>query len=89
MRKLAAVRGELAIWTNLSSEVASTVELFALALEEGDDVLGTQLASDLKKYSKSVESLEFELQLGGVNDARPAFLTVTQGRRRSRRSRLG
>ena len=79
MRKLASVRSELETWTSLSSEVASTVELFALAVEEGDDVLGAQLATDLKKYSKSVESLEFELQLSGVNDARAAFLTVTQG----------
>lgn len=79
MQKLAAVRGELETWTNLSSEVASTVELFALAVEEGDDALGAQLATDLKKFSKSVESLEFELQLSGEYDARPAILYVKQG----------
>jgi peptide chain release factor 2 len=79
MQKLAAVRGELETWTNLSSEVASTVELFALAVEEGDDALGAQLATDLKKFSKSVESLEFELQLSGKYDARPAILYVKQG----------
>jgi len=32
MRKLAAVRGELETWTSLSSDVTSTVELFALAV---------------------------------------------------------
>jgi peptide chain release factor 2 len=79
MRKLAAVRGELETWTVLSSDVASTAELFELAVEEGDDALGTQLAADLKKQSKLVESLEFELQLSGEYDARPAILYVKQG----------
>ncbi len=79
MRNLAAVRGELETWTNLSSDVASTAELFALAVEEGDDALGAQLASDLKKYSKSVEMLEFELQLSGEYDSRSAILYVKQG----------
>jgi len=79
MRKLAAVKAELDTWTNLSSDVASTVELFALAVEEGDDALGAQLADDLKKHSKSVESLEFELQLSGEYDARSAILYVKQG----------
>ena len=79
MRKLAAVRSELETWTNLSSDVASTVELFALAVEEGDESLGEQLASDLAKFSKSVESLEFELQLSGEYDSRSAILYVKQG----------
>ncbi len=79
MRKLAAVRSELETWTNLSSEVASTVELFALAVEEGDESLGEQLATDLAKFSKSVESLEFELQLSGEYDSRSAILYVKQG----------
>ena len=79
MRKLSAVRGELETWTNLSSEVASTAELFTLAIEEGDDALGAQLTSDLKKQTKSVEQLEFELQLSGDYDSRSAILYVKQG----------
>lgn len=79
MRKLAAVRSELETWTDLSSNVASTVELFALAVEEGDESLGEQLATDLAKFSKSVESLEFELQLSGEYDSRSAILYVKQG----------
>ncbi len=79
MRNLAAVRGELETWTGLSSDIASTVELLALAIEEGDDALGSQLAIDLKKQSKTVASLEFELQLSGEYDIRPAILYVKQG----------
>jgi peptide chain release factor 2 len=79
MRKLAAVRGELETWTNLSTDVASTAELFALAVEEGDESLGAQLATDLKKQSKSVATLEFELQLSGEYDSRSAILYVKQG----------
>jgi peptide chain release factor 2 len=79
MRTLAAVRGELETWTNLSNDVASTAELFELAIEEGDDALGAQLSADLKRQTKTVEVLEFELQLSGEHDARAAFLTVTQG----------
>lgn len=79
MRKLSAVRGELETWTNLSSDVASTAELFAMAVEEGDDTLGAQLAADLKKHTRSVETLEFELQLSGEYDSRSAILYVKQG----------
>ncbi|HIF71321.1 MAG TPA: peptide chain release factor 2 [Dehalococcoidia bacterium] len=79
MRNLAAVRGELETWTNLSSDVASTVELLDLAIEEGDDTLGTQLVADLKAQTRTVESLEFELQLSGEYDERPAILYVKQG----------
>jgi len=79
MRALAAVRGELETWTNLSADVASTVELLALAVEERDDDLSALLAKDLKKYSSTVEALEFELQLSGDYDERPAILYVKQG----------
>ncbi len=79
MRKLAAVRGEFETWTNLSSDVSSTVELFALAVEENDETLGAQLATDLKKYAHSVETLEFELQLSGDYDSRSAIIYVKQG----------
>ena len=79
MRALAAVRGELETWTNLSADVASTVELLALAVEERDDDLNALLAKDLKKFTKTVESLEFELQLSGEYDERSAILYVKQG----------
>ena len=79
MRELAAVRGELETWTDLSADVASTVELLALAVEERDDDLSAQLAKDLKKFTDTVESLEFELQLSGEYDERPAILYVKQG----------
>ena len=79
MRDLAAVRGEFETWTDLESNIANTAELLALALEEDDDTLGTQLAAELNKYSKIVASLEFELQLSGEYDTRPAILYVKQG----------
>ena len=79
MRDLAAVRGELETWTNLSSDVASTVELLSLAVEERDDDFSALLAKDLKKFSDTVASLEFELQLSGEYDERPAILYVKQG----------
>lgn len=79
MRDLAAVRGELETWTNLSADVASTVELLSLAVEERDDEFSALLAKDLKKFSDTVASLEFELQLSGEYDERPAILYVKQG----------
>ena len=79
MRDLAAVRSELQIWTELSSDVINTVELLELAVEEEDDSLGGQLAIDLQKYTNTVASLEFELQLSGTYDSRPAILYVKQG----------
>ena len=79
MRNLSAVRSELETWTSLSGDVASTAELLALAIEEGDDALGSQLATDLARQSKTLASLEFELHLSGEYDARPAILYVKQG----------
>ena len=79
MRDLAAFRGEIQTWSDLSNNVASTVELFALAVEEDDEVLGTQLRHDLDEYTKSVNALEFELQLSGEYDDRAAILYVKQG----------
>ena len=79
MRDLAAVRGELETWTRISSNVDSTVELIAMAIEENDESLGDQLAEELQEYLDTVESLEFELQLSGEYDARPAILYVKQG----------
>lgn len=79
MRDLAAVRGEVETWTSLSNDVCSSTELLALAVAEGDEELGAQLASDLDDYTKTVASLEFELQLSGEYDVRPAILYVKQG----------
>ncbi len=79
MRDLAAFRGEIQTWSDLSNNVASTVELFALAMEEGDEALGAQLRDDLDEYTKSVNALEFELQLSGEYDDRAAILYVKQG----------
>jgi len=79
MRDLAAFRGEIQTWSDLSNNVASTVELFALAVEEDDEALGAQLRHDLDEYTKSVNALEFELQLSGEYDDRAAILYVKQG----------
>ena len=79
MRDLAAFRGEIQTWSDLSNNVASTVELFALAVEEEDEALGAQLRDDLDEYTKSVNALEFELQLSGEYDDRAAILYVKQG----------
>mgnify|MGYP001165178981 FL=1 len=79
MRDLAAFRGEIQTWSDLSNNVASTVELFALAVEEDDEALGAQLRHDLDGYTKSVNALEFELQLSGEYDDRAAILYVKQG----------
>ena len=79
MRDLAAVRGEFVTWTELAGNVANTAELLALAVEENDDALGAQLATELREQTKTVVSLEFELQLSGDYDVRPAILYVKQG----------
>ena len=79
MRDLAAFRGEIQTWSDLSNNVASTVELFALAVEEDDEALVAQLRDDLDEYTKSVNALEFELQLSGEYDDRAAILYVKQG----------
>ena len=79
MRKLSAIRSEMETWTNLSSDITSIEELLILAAEEKDETLIGQLSTDLNQISKTVESLEFELQLSGEYDSRPAILYVKQG----------
>ena len=79
MRKLSAIRSEMETWTNLSSDITSIEELLILAAEEKDETLIEQLSADLNQISKTVESLEFELQLSGEYDSRPAILYVKQG----------
>jgi len=48
-------------------------------MEEDDEALGAQLRDDLDEYTKSVNALEFELQLSGEYDDRAAILYVKQG----------
>ena len=79
MRKLSAIRSEMETWTNLSSDSANIEELLILAAEEKDETLIAQLSADLNQISKTIESLEFELQLSGEYDSRPAILYVKQG----------
>ena len=79
MRDLAVLRGEIQTWSDLSDNVSSTVELFALAVEEDDKTLSEQLRHDLDEYTQSVNALEFELQLSGEYDDRAAILYVKQG----------
>ena len=79
MRDLAVLRGEIQTWSDLSDNVSSTVELFALAVEEDDETLSEQLRHDLDEYTQSVNALEFELQLSGEYDDRAAILYVKQG----------
>ena len=50
MRDLAVLRGEIQTWSDLSDNVSSTVELFALAVEEDDETLSEQLRHDLDEY---------------------------------------
>lgn len=79
MKNLAAVRAELETWEDLSSNAANTAELLAMAVEEGDDELGAQLATDFEQLTSTVARLEFELQFSGEYDVRPAILYVKQG----------
>ena len=79
MRDLAVLRGEIQTWSDLYDNVSSTVELFALAVEEDDETLSEQLRHDLDEYTQSVNALEFELQLSGEYDDRAAILYVKQG----------
>ena len=79
MRDLAVLRGEIQTWSDLSDNVSSTVEWFALAVEEDDKTLSEQLRHDLDEYTQSVNALEFELQLSGEYDDRAAILYVKQG----------
>jgi len=79
MQELASVRGKVETWRGLEARARDTAELLELAIEEGDEATGAAAIDDLAAIEKDLETQEFQLQLSGEYDPRPAILAVHAG----------
>jgi peptide chain release factor 2 len=79
MQQLASLKGDLEAWQELDSGTSNLEELLELAVNESDDSMVSQLADEYEKLKKRTDSLEFNLQLSGEYDSRPAIVSVKAG----------
>jgi len=79
MQQLASLKGDLEAWQELDSGTSNLEELLELAVNESDDSMASQLADEYEKLKKRTDSLEFNLQLSGEYDSRPAIVSVKAG----------
>ena len=79
MRDLSAKKDELESWQDLDQRSSDLEELLKLALEDSDESMAGQLASELNEVRDRTAELEFNLQLSGEYDERPAIIAVKAG----------
>ncbi len=79
MQQISTLRARVETWRELERRVRDTVELIELAVEESDESVAVAATADLDHAEKSLEQLEFQLQLSGEYDSRNAILAVHAG----------
>jgi peptide chain release factor 2 len=72
MRHISQLKEVVATWRNLGKSVADLEVLVDLSVSEGDRSLEEEIPAEVEKIERSLEELEFELQLGGEYDRRGA-----------------
>ncbi len=76
MRQIADLRAEITPWTELSTRVAEQADLLEMALAEDDDAMASELVEGVPALRRTLERLEFQLQLSGPYDRGNAILAV-------------
>jgi peptide chain release factor 2 len=66
-------------WRELKARFQDVKELFDLAVEEGDESIGEEIAAGLESLRATYEQLKLLQLLGEENDSLPAFLTIHSG----------
>jgi peptide chain release factor 2 len=79
MRHISQLKEVVTTWRNLEKSVADIETLVDLSATEGDSSLEEEIPAEIEKIERSLEELEFELQLGGEYDRRGAMLAVHAG----------
>jgi len=79
MQQISTLRARVETWRDLERRVRDTVELIELAVEESDESVALAATADLDDAEKTLEQLEFQLQLSGEYDSRNAILAVHAG----------
>jgi peptide chain release factor 2 len=79
MRHISQLKETAATWRNLEKSVSDLETLVDLSVAESDSSLEEEIPAEIEKIERSLEELEFELQLGGEYDRRGAMLAVHAG----------
>ena len=79
MRELNSLRSEVEGWLGLYRQVHDTSELLDLAMAEGDEAMGAEVASEVERLTKELDQREFRLLLSGSHDRGGAILAIHAG----------
>lgn len=79
MRHVSQLKEVVATWRNLEKSVTDLEVLVDLSVDEDDRSLEEEIPVEIEKIERSLEELEFELQLGGEYDRRGTMLAVHAG----------
>ena len=79
MSTLKRLRDTFDPWKELKARFRDVKELFDLAVEEGDESIGEEIAAGLGSLRATYEQLKLLQLLGEENDPLPAFLTIHSG----------
>jgi len=79
MRELNSLRDEVEGWLGLHRQVHDTSELLDLAMAEGDEAMGAEVASEVERLTKELDQREFRLLLSGSHDRGGAILAIHAG----------
>lgn len=79
MRELARLRALAETWRGVQQRADDLAELAALAIDEEDEAIASDLQRDYEALRRQVEDLEFDLTFSGPYDDRTAILAVHAG----------
>ena len=79
MRRLSRLNEEIALWSDLESNVGTLSDLIDLSVETGDLSLEGQIVSEISDLRSRLDRLEFNLALGGKYDRESALVAIHSG----------
>jgi len=78
-RRLASLQEEVGEWNGLAIRVRDLKELLDLALDEGDELLQTEIQADVEQVKVDLHQSEFKLLFQGEYDGSAALLAIHAG----------
>jgi peptide chain release factor 2 len=76
MRQLTGLQEEVEQWRSLTQRAQDLEELLQLAVDEGDESIITEVASDADRLLHELDRLELSLMLSGPHDVSNAIISV-------------
>jgi peptide chain release factor 2 len=79
MRQISYLKGIVTTWRDLEKKVSDLTILIDVSLAEEDSSLEDEISHEIDSVERSLEDLEFQLQLSGRYDQRGAILAIHAG----------